>query len=113
MLPSLWKNFSRGCVMPVLGIVTCEILELEWAHLLSSDPDIDAVTVVDDDFSKGFIDAIVPAASYRFNRIPSLETFLEPSLKKERWKFYSKHGKPQKSLLAVFQKILFRSIKLR
>ncbi len=32
--------------MPVLGILACEILELEFAHLLAGDPDLAVVTVV-------------------------------------------------------------------
>jgi hypothetical protein len=38
--------------MPALGILTCEILELEFAHLLVSDPEIQRVTVVEEEYSQ-------------------------------------------------------------
>jgi hypothetical protein len=41
--------------MPVLGILTCEILELEFAHLLRSDPEIRKITVVEDEYSAELI----------------------------------------------------------
>lgn len=41
--------------MPVLGILTCEILELEFAHLLRFDPEIRKITVVEDDYSAELI----------------------------------------------------------
>jgi len=34
----------------VLGIITCEILELEFAHLLANDPDIATITVLENLF---------------------------------------------------------------
>jgi hypothetical protein len=37
--------------MPVLGVLTCEILELEFAHLLRSDPEIRKITVVEDEYA--------------------------------------------------------------
>ncbi|MFO7685567.1 MAG: DUF1638 domain-containing protein [Desulfobacterales bacterium] len=41
--------------MPQLGVVTCQILELEFAHLLSNDPDVTEIWVVHDDFSEELI----------------------------------------------------------
>jgi hypothetical protein len=41
--------------MTVLGILTCEILELEFAHLLRSDPEIRSITVVEDEYSAELI----------------------------------------------------------
>jgi hypothetical protein len=41
--------------MPHLGVVTCQILELEFAHLLSNDPDVTKIWVVHDDFSEELI----------------------------------------------------------
>jgi Protein of unknown function (DUF1638) len=35
----------------VLGIITCEILELEFAHLLANDPEIATITVLETPFS--------------------------------------------------------------
>jgi hypothetical protein len=60
--------------MTVLGVITCEILELEFAYLLARDPDIAGVTVQEDRYSLGMIEAmekdhIVP------RRIPILKGF--------------------------------------
>lgn len=41
--------------MPRLGVVTCQILELEFAHLLSNDPDVTEIWIVRDDFSEDLI----------------------------------------------------------
>ena len=60
--------------MAVLGVITCEILELEFAHLLANDTDIASVTVLADRYSLGTIEAlesqhIIP------RRIPLLRGF--------------------------------------
>lgn len=39
--------------MATLGIITCQILELEFAHLLANDAEVDEVTVIDTAYSKG------------------------------------------------------------
>lgn len=44
--------------MTVLGVITCEILELEFAYLLAKDPDIFGVTVLEDRYSLGMIEAM-------------------------------------------------------
>jgi hypothetical protein len=44
--------------MAVLGVITCEILELEFAHLFSKDRDIDGITVLADRYSLGMIEAL-------------------------------------------------------
>ncbi|MFZ1200128.1 MAG: DUF1638 domain-containing protein [Desulfobacterales bacterium] len=41
--------------MPRLGVVTCQILELEFAHLLSNDSDVTGIWVFWDDFSEELI----------------------------------------------------------
>lgn len=41
--------------MAVLGIVTCEVLELEFAYLLANDTDVDKITVLENGCSEGFI----------------------------------------------------------
>ena len=46
--------------MPALGILTCEILELEFAHLLISDPEISRVTVVEEDYSQALTALLDP-----------------------------------------------------
>jgi len=60
--------------MAVLGVITCEILELEFAYLLAKDPDIAGVTMLEDRHSLGMIEAmelhnLVP------RRVPILKGF--------------------------------------
>lgn len=61
--------------MPTLGIITCEILELETAYLLARDPDIAGVTVVADSISGGFIEALEAMGFSELRRIPILKGF--------------------------------------
>lgn len=60
--------------MTVLCVITCEILELEFAYVLAKDPEIAGVTVLEDSYSLGLIaamekDHIAP------RRIPILRGF--------------------------------------
>jgi hypothetical protein len=41
--------------MPKLGVVTCRILELDFAHVFSRDPDVSEIRVLYDDFSEELI----------------------------------------------------------
>ena len=59
--------------MPVVGVITCEILELEFAYLLSRDPDIAGVTVVEDATSFGFIEALESMGRFEPRTIPDAE----------------------------------------
>jgi Protein of unknown function (DUF1638) len=61
--------------MPVLGIITCEILELELAHLLAGDSEIAGVTVVADNTAAGFIEALEGAGGPELRQIPLLKGF--------------------------------------
>ena len=61
--------------MAVLGIITCEILELECAQMLSTDPDITGVTVVEDAHSAGFIEALEATGRFEPQQIPLLQGF--------------------------------------
>ena len=61
--------------MPVLGIITCEILELEFAHLLAGDPEIAGVTVVADRTAAGFGEALEARGFSELRRIPLLKGF--------------------------------------
>jgi len=38
--------------MPKLGVVTCQILELEMAHVLLNDPEVEEIWVLQDEFSE-------------------------------------------------------------
>jgi hypothetical protein len=60
--------------MPVLGVITCEILELEFAHLLANDREISEVTVIADCYALGMIGAL-KAKNLIPRRIPILRQF--------------------------------------
>lgn len=62
--------------MPVLGVVTCEILELEWAHILSSDPEIAGITVLNDAFSQSFIETVDALDGNGLEKIQSINDFV-------------------------------------
>ena len=55
--------------MPTIGIITCQILELEFAHLLAADPEIMSVTVLRDHFSEGVIEALEQKSGSQLNTI--------------------------------------------
>ncbi len=61
--------------MAVLGVLACEILELEFAHLLASDQDISALTVVEDVHSFAMIEAL-ERNRVDFRRIPMVRSFM-------------------------------------
>ncbi len=44
--------------MPSIGVITCEILELEFAEILTSDPEIARITLLHTHSCHGFIEAI-------------------------------------------------------
>lgn len=60
--------------MPVLGVITCEILELEFAHFLTHDRDITAITVLADRHALGMIEALESKGIIP-RRIPILREF--------------------------------------
>jgi hypothetical protein len=60
--------------MPLLGVITCEILELEFAFLLAGDTDIARITVLENRFSMGLI-ASLEARGVSPHRIPLLKGF--------------------------------------
>ena len=60
--------------MAVLGVITCEILELEFAHLFSKDKDIEEITVIADRYSLGMIEAL-EALDLIPRRVPILREF--------------------------------------
>ncbi|NTU48745.1 MAG: DUF1638 domain-containing protein [Syntrophobacteraceae bacterium] len=61
--------------MAVIGVVTCEVLELEFAHLLSRDPDVSVITVVEDSSSAAFIEALESTGQTMPRRIPLLRGY--------------------------------------
>jgi hypothetical protein len=44
--------------LPLLGVITCEIVELEFAYLMANDPDIVNITAIEDSNSLGIIEAL-------------------------------------------------------
>ena len=65
--------------MPIVGILTCEILELEFAHLLNSDRDVERITVLDNARSKRLLDALVVGNNPHLNRIADIASFVPDS----------------------------------
>lgn len=61
--------------MSVLGILTCEILELEFAYLLNSDQDIAAITVLENKRSARLLEALESAKTRNLNRLSELASF--------------------------------------
>jgi len=61
--------------MGILGILTCEILELEFAELLAADKDLGRITVLEDESSANLIAALESIKKDDLNRITSLKAF--------------------------------------
>jgi len=65
--------------MAVLGVLTCEILELEFAHLLAADPGLARVTVLEDKHSARLIGALAVHGVNNPRRVFRLEEFMRDS----------------------------------
>lgn len=61
--------------MSVLGILTCEILELEFAYLLGKDKDIKRITVVDDQRSDRLIQKLQESDGLALDRVSEINAF--------------------------------------
>ncbi|UCH20459.1 MAG: DUF1638 domain-containing protein [Deltaproteobacteria bacterium] len=61
--------------MAILGILTCEILELEFAHILGTDAELDGITVLDDKRSWRLIEALESLEVKHLKRITDLKDF--------------------------------------
>ncbi len=61
--------------MAILGVLTCEILELEFARLLAGDKDVSRITVLEDERSAHLITAFESIKKDNLKRIPHLEAF--------------------------------------
>lgn len=67
--------------MAVIGIITCEILELEFAKLLSEDTDIRRVTILEDKNSARLIELLETNKATNLQRVPHPHAFTsEPSM---------------------------------
>jgi hypothetical protein len=65
----------RSYVMPSVGIITCEILELEWAEILSHDPDIVSLTMLHSPSCHGFVEAMETRTGARPQSIVHVSEF--------------------------------------
>ncbi len=61
--------------MGILGVLTCEILELEFARLLATDKDVHRITVLEDERSAHLIAALESIKKDNLKRITSLKAF--------------------------------------
>jgi hypothetical protein len=62
--------------MSVLGILTCEILEMEFAYLLFEDPDLERITVLDDERSARMIQGLESGGNKALRRIRQVSDFV-------------------------------------
>ena len=61
--------------MAVVGIITCAILELEFAHVLAMDSEIARITVLEDERALGLIEALASGGCRNLQRIPHVSSF--------------------------------------
>ena len=61
--------------MSTIGILTCEILELEFAHLLNTDKDIARITILENSRSTRMLEALESVGAANTNRIAALKSF--------------------------------------
>lgn len=61
--------------MAVMGIITCEILELEFAHMLAMDADLEKVTVLENRRSARLTEALEARSCRHLQRIPHIRSF--------------------------------------
>jgi len=61
--------------MAVLGIISCQILELEFAHLLANDPEVSAVNILDNEFSRELSEAISRKTKVRPKSLVSIAEY--------------------------------------
>ncbi|MBI4772944.1 MAG: DUF1638 domain-containing protein [Deltaproteobacteria bacterium] len=61
--------------MAKIGIITCQILELEFAHVLSADTEVSDVFVVDNEFSAGLLSELKDHGKKPVHRLTTLKEF--------------------------------------
>jgi hypothetical protein len=71
----LRKSLGAYENMGVLGILTCEILELEFAYLLARDSELGRITILEDIRSARLIEALESSEIENLKRIPHLKGF--------------------------------------
>ena len=62
-----------------LGVVTCQILELELAYVLSNDPDVSEIWIVDNEFSTELVRALDSSGRKSVYRADTVEQFAPKS----------------------------------
>jgi hypothetical protein len=62
-----------------IGILTCEILELEFAYLMGTDEQVQRITVLEDEHSQRLIEMLASMQCQRLQRIRRLEEFVPAS----------------------------------
>jgi Protein of unknown function (DUF1638) len=65
--------------MALLGIITCEVLELEFAHLLRNDPEVLAVTILENQYSEKLAEIITRETKIKPQLIASLAEYSPPA----------------------------------
>ena len=65
--------------MALLGIITCEVLELEFAHLLRNDPEVLAVTILENQYSEKLAEIITRETKIKPQLIASLAEYSPPT----------------------------------
>jgi hypothetical protein len=65
--------------MPVLGIITCQILEREFTHLLTQDSEVMAITILENQFSQEMSESLTRQTGIAPNLIASLAEFTPTS----------------------------------
>lgn len=63
--------------MARIGVITCQILELEFAHVLSSDPDVSEIRVINDAFSEELIRILENDGAKKSYRLSAVGDFPE------------------------------------
>jgi hypothetical protein len=71
VLGAVW----RDRIVAVLGILTCEVLELEFGHLLATDGEIGRITVLEDERSSRLLSALERHANRDVRCISTLDEF--------------------------------------
>lgn len=61
--------------MPVLGIVTCEILELEFAYILALDKTISRITILENEHSQRLIQVLASKGVQHIDLIENIDSF--------------------------------------
>ena len=61
--------------MAIIGILTCEILELEFANLLGTDTDVSRITALEEERSVRLIAALESMRTSNVNRIADIKAF--------------------------------------